>query len=85
MTGAGLLQVLDDGLSLIIALLGHGTPDAVKAAEAAAHSLREGIDGKTTPELVLQQLNGFRDTLAAKDAEELNKLHEKFDTGETKP
>jgi hypothetical protein len=63
--------VLIDGLDVIQGIAkatGIDPPVALDAIDKIIERLRDGLDGKTAPEIVARQLSQFRSKLAATDA-----------------
>lgn len=74
-------KVAVDGLELIekITNVGGDKADAILAAtKAAIVALREGFDGKTSPQIVLSQLEALHDSLRLNDAAADAALRSKF-------
>jgi hypothetical protein len=81
-----MIKVAIDGLEAIERLTHIGGPKAeaaLAATRAAVVALREGFDGKTSPQVVLAQIESLHDDLAKNDAEALAALHDKFKVPET--
>lgn len=47
--------------------------------------IRDGLDGKTSPEVVTAMLKDFQTAIASSDAAVEAKLHQKFDTSDEEP
>lgn len=80
-TALTMVSVVIDGLEAIEKLthVGGAKADAALAAtRAVVVALREGIDGTTSPQIVLAQIESLHDALAANDAEALAALHARF-------
>ena len=75
-----LITVIGEGLKLIVTLLAKGTPDANEKAKAMALALSHGTEGKTSAELVLAELQSFRDDLEQNDNDALEALRARFAT-----
>lgn len=70
-----------DALEMIQKLTNTGgdrAPAALAAANAAIIALREGLDGKATPQEMLTRIETLHADLAANDASADIALHEKF-------
>lgn len=74
--------VVFDGLTVLEDLLKLGKPieATLSAVRAGLVALREGIDGKTSPQVVLLQIESLRDSLAENDANADSALDKRFPT-----
>jgi hypothetical protein len=76
-----MIKVAIDGLEAIEKLTHIGGPKAeaaLAATRAAVVALREGFDGKTSPQIVLAQIEALHDELKQNDATADAALHDKF-------
>jgi hypothetical protein len=81
-----MIKVAIDGLEAIERLTHIGGPKAeaaLAATRAAVVALREGFDGKTSPHVVLAQIESLHDALAQNDAAALAVAHDRFKVPET--
>jgi len=80
--GLKMFETVVHGLETIQQLASVGgdkTQDALQAIAAIVHALRDGFDGKVTPETVHFEIEALRDRIAANNAAADEKLRRKFD------
>ncbi len=77
-----LWAVMVEGLELIAELVNSKAPGAAAGVGEVIRSLLEGIHGKTSPEVILAELESLRTRLKANDEEADKALHDRFDTTE---
>jgi hypothetical protein len=78
--GLKMASVALDGIAMLDDLIGLGKPveATLAAVKAAVTALREGVDGKTSPQVVLSQLESLKESLAENDAAADTALDRKF-------
>ena len=83
--GASMAKIAVHALELIQGITNIGGAPAVATLaliKGITNAVQDGFNGKTSPEVVLAELEAFRHSLAIRDADKDRKLERRFDTSD---
>lgn len=79
-------SIMIDGLEVIQGLTkigGTRAAEALQAIDKIVLALHDGLDGKTTPDIVESEVKALRQAFATKDAAAEARLRSRFDNSDT--